>query len=157
VSWADVARSGRWTEWTGLPPLTVAEAQAELGAGERSSTRLGRNRFDVVETPRGRYWVRGDDVPLVELLDPASELPAGELLAALGPPEREGAGRYRRIGTSTTEFVYPGRGLAATIARSYDGSFDDFLIQVLLFAATDMRSFILDLGGDDRGLPRPLP
>ena len=47
---------------------------------------------------------------LVELVDPPSELAAGELLAALGPAEREAPGRHMRFDASTVEHVYPRAG-----------------------------------------------
>jgi hypothetical protein len=162
VSWGPIAREGRWTEWAGLPePLAVSTLHDELepGTGPRSSTLLGRRRRDVVKTPKGRDWQYGNDVELVELVDPPSDRPVAELLEALGPPEREGAGRYLRIGATTTEYVYPSRGLALTVGRSYDDppSFEPYLAQVLLFAPTDLRTFVLERGGDDRPGPRPLP
>jgi hypothetical protein len=162
VSWGEVAREGRWTEWTGLPsPLPVSALHDELepGTGPRSSTLLGRRRRDVVTTPTGRYWQNGNDVELVELIDPPHDRPVDELLDALGPPEREGAGRHLRIGATTTEYVYPARGLALTVGRSYDQppSFEPYLAQALLFAPTDLRTFVLERGGDDRPGPRTLP
>lgn len=162
MSWGAIARAGRWTEWAGLPePLLVSTLHDELepGTGPRGSTMLGRRRRDVVKTPKGRYWQDGNDVELVELIDPPTDRAVADLLAALGPAEREGAGRYLRIGATTTEYVYPARGLALTVGRSYDQppSFEPYLAQVLLFAPTDLRTFILERGGDDRPGPRTLP
>lgn len=161
MTWGETARAGRWTDWPGLPEqLDEATLARELGlAGrprERTGTMLGRRRRDVVKAGNARYWLEGPNVVLVELVDPPSELPAGELLAALGPSERKGAGRYRRIGATTTEHVYPRRGLAVTTAASYDDppGFDPYVAQVLLFAPTDLRTFVLERGGDDRGWPR---
>jgi hypothetical protein len=159
MSWGAIARAGRWTEWPGLPqPLDEATLTGELqlAPGARTPTMLGRRRREVVSSGAARYWVDGDDVVLVELVDPASELEPDELLAALGAPEREGAGRYRRIGVTTTEYVYPARGLALTVARSYDTppGFAPFLAQALLFPPSDLRTFVLERGGDDRGGPR---
>ena len=101
-------------------------------------------------------WLRGTEVVLVELRGPSSAKPPAELLEALGPPEREGAGRFRRADAMTTEYVYPQRGLAVTVAESYDDppSFSPEVGQVLLFAPTDLRGFVVDLGGNDRGGPR---
>jgi hypothetical protein len=159
VSWGELARAGHWTEWPGLPEALTARAldeELDLGTGPRTSTLLGRRRRDVVKTAKGRYWLDGNEVVLVELVDPATDRPVNELLDALGPPEREGAGRHLRIGASTTEYVYPARGLAVTVGRSYDKppSFDPYLAQVMLFAPTDLRTFILERGGDDRVGPR---
>ena len=74
----------------------------------------------------------------------------------MGPSDREGAGRYRRFGATTTEHVYASRGLALTVAESYDDpqTFEPFLGAVQLFAASDLRTFILELGGNDRGGPK---
>jgi hypothetical protein len=156
MTWAEAARAGRWTEWPGLPsPLSEDTLARELGlgAGARTDTMLGRRNRVLVDTGSARYWLDGADVVLVELIDPPSELPPAELLTALGEPEREGAGRYRKLGASTTEHVFPARGLAVTEARSYDASFDPYVAQVLLFAPTDMAGFILERGGNDRGYP----
>jgi hypothetical protein len=157
MTWAEAARAGRWTDWPGLPsPLSEDTLARELGlgAGARTDTMLGRRTRVVVEAGNARYWLEGNDVILVELVEPPSELPVGELLGALGEPEREGAGRYRKLGASTTEHVYPARGLAVTEARSYDGTFEPYVAQVLLFAPTDMAGFVLERGGNDRGYPQ---
>ena len=159
MSWDEIARTGRWTEWRGLPEqLSEGDLGRELGfrGGEQVPTMLGRRRRDVVESEGTRIWLEGSNVVLVELVDPPSDRPTGELLASLGPPEREGAGRYRRIGATTTEFVYPARGLSVTVAASYHDppSFEPYLAQVLLFAPTDLRTFVLERGGNDRGWPQ---
>ena len=160
MSWGETAREGRWTDWPGLPEELDEETLARelaLAAGprERTGTMLGRRRRDLVKCEGARWWLEGPNVVLVELIDPPSELPPGELLAALGPPERKGAGRHRRIEATTTEHVYPQRGLAVTTAASYDDppSFAPYVAQVLLFAPTDLRTFVLERGGNDRGWP----
>lgn len=93
---------------------------------------------------------------LVELEDPPSLLPPEDLIRELGAPDRTSPGRYRRFGATTTEHVYAGRGLALTVAESYDEppGFEPFLGAVQLFPAGDLRAFKLNLGGDDRGGPR---
>ncbi len=52
-----------------------------------------------------------------------------------------------------------GRALALTVGASYDTppSFPDRLAAVQLFAATDLRTFVLELGGNDRGGPADPP
>jgi hypothetical protein len=159
--WAEVARTGEWTSFVGLPaPLTEAELLRGLdrpaGPHARRPALLGSHQADLVDIDGVRYWLDGDSVVLVELLDPPSALPPAALVAALGDPERTGAGRHRRFGATTTEHVYPRRGLALTIAESYDEppGFEPFLAAVQLFAAGELRTFVLDLGGDDRGGPR---
>lgn len=153
MSWAEIARAGRWSEWTGLPELTEAELRAGLGLalGTRASVRLGRERLELVTCGPTRYWLDGDQVRLVELVEPASP-PAVELLAALGPASREGPGRHRRLDSSTDEHVYPERGLAVTVAHTFDDA-PPFVAQVLLFAPTDLTGFVVELGGNDRAGP----
>jgi hypothetical protein len=165
VTWGEAAREGRWTDWPGLPArLDRATRARELrlpgGDHEPEPAMLGRRRRRAVDLGRARYWLNGDgvgaNVDLVELVEPPSSRPPAELLAALGPPEREGPGRHRRADAMTTEYVYPSRGLALTVAESFDDpeTFEPFLAQVLLFPPTDLRSYVLELGGDDRGGPK---
>jgi hypothetical protein len=63
----------------------------------------------------------------------------------------EGAGRFLQSGATTTAYVYAGRGLALTVAESYDQppSFAPRLAAIQLFATTDLRTFVLELGGND--------
>ena len=160
-AWHDAIRSGVWTEYAGLPE-GLAEADLlsalgrEAGPHPRSPARLGSRQREVVELDHLRYWLDGATVVLVELEDPPSSLSPSELVRELGTPDRTGAGRYRRFGATTTEHVYAGRGLALTVAESYDEppGFEPFLAAAHLFAAGDLRAFILELGGNDRGGPR---
>ena len=48
-----------------------------------------------------------------------------------------------------------GRGIALTVSESYGqpSSFVPRLAAVQLFAATDLRTFVLELGGNDRAGP----
>ena len=184
ATWAEVVRSGTWTAFRGLPArLTEAELLAGLGrdpAGDlapassppvtmppvssptepspppRRPALLGSRQRDLVELDGLRYWLDAANVVLAELEDPSSALAPAELVAALGPSDREGAGRHRRFGATTTEHVYAGRGLALTVAESYDEppAFEPFVAAVQLFAAADLRTFVLELGGNDRGGPR---
>lgn len=162
--WAEAARSGDWTAWPGLPArLAEAGLLAALGRDPgphpRGTARLGSRQREVVELDGLRYWLDADDddaVVLVELVDPPCDRPPAALLEALGEPDRSGAGRYRRFGATTTEHVYAGRGLSLTVAESYDEppGFEPFLAAVLLFPPSDLRTFVLELGGNDRGGPR---
>jgi hypothetical protein len=155
MKWGDVVRSGCWTEWPGLPPrLTEPELLAALDFPDatRGSARLGRQRLERVEAGEDRYWLEDETVKLVELVDPPSELPALELLAALGPAERETSGRHMRFDASTVEHVYPARGLSVTVAHGFDTP-EAFIAQVLLFAPTDLTRFVTELGGNDRPGP----
>jgi hypothetical protein len=161
VSWGDVARTGDWEHWQGLPEgLDEAALASELrlppGPARRATAMLGSQRVEMAESGGVRYWLRGTEVILVELRGPASAASPAELLEALGAPDREGPGRFRRADALTTEYVYAGRGLAITVAESYDDppSFAPEVGQVLLFAPTDLRGFVVDLGGNDRGGPR---
>jgi hypothetical protein len=161
VSWGDVARAGDWEQWAGLPEdLDEATLARELrlppGPARRATATLGSQRVELADAGSVRYWLRGHEVVLVELRAPASAAGPAELLTALGAPEREGAGRFRRADATTTEYVYPQRGLALTVAESFDDppSFAPEVGQVLLFAPTDLRGFVVDLGGNDRGGPR---
>lgn len=156
MSWGGVARAGDWTAWTGLPAdASELSVVSELGlaGGERSSTRLGSRRRTLVQGDGWRYWASAEGtVVVVELEAPASALPWDELLPALGPAEREAPGRHTLLGATTTEYAHPSRGLALTQAESSDRppSFEPYLAQVLLFAPTDLRGFVHELGGDDR-------
>jgi hypothetical protein len=159
--WAAVVRSGEWLAFAGLPGrLGLADLLAGLGRqadpGPMTPARLGSRARDLVELEHLRAWLDGDRVVLVELEDPPCDRPVADLVAALGEPDRTGAGRYRRFGATTTEHVYAARGLALTVAESYDEprSFEPFLAAVHLFASADLRTFVLELGGNDRGGPR---
>ncbi len=92
---------------------------------------------------------------LVQVADPRSSPDLNTVVAALGTPEREGAGRHLVSGATTTELVWPGRGLSLTVADSYEDppAWPRRLASALLFPATDLRTFVLDLGGNDRGGP----
>jgi hypothetical protein len=159
--WASAALAGDWVSWPGLPARLGEEALLRrLGraaaAHPHRPALLGRRQADLVELERLRYWLSDGQVALVELEDPASMLAPAALLSALGEPDRTSAGRYRRFGATTTEHVYAARGLAVTVAESYDDppTFEPLVAAVLLFAPTDLRGFVLELGGDDRGGPR---
>ena len=161
MSWGDVARAGDWEQWPGLPEhLDEATLARELRlpptAARRGTAMLGSQRVDMADSGNARYWLRGGEVVLVELRGPSSKQSPAELLEALGAPAREGAGRFRRADATTTEYVYPQRGLAVTVAESYDDppSFAPEVGQVLLFAPTELREFVTELGGNDRGGPR---
>jgi hypothetical protein len=161
AQWAEAVRDGDWAAFDGLPrALDEAALLAGLGrdAGPhpRRPALLGSRERDVVELEHLRYWLDGRHVVLVEMEDPPTMLGPAELIAALGAPDRTGAGRYRRFGTTTTEHVYAGRGLALTVAESYDEppGFEPLIAAVLLFVPGDLRDFVLELGGNDRGGPR---
>lgn len=98
----------------------------------------------------------GDRVVLVELTQRLGAAAPADLLARFPAPDREGAGRYRLAGATTTEHVFAGRGIAITVAASYDQppSFAPRVAAVQLFAASDLRTFDLELGGGDRGGPQ---
>jgi hypothetical protein len=154
MSWRTTVREGRWSEWRGLPPQ-LPESALGVTPLARTSALLSRHRRELITFAGGRYWLDRGTVVLYELVDPPSDLAATALLETLGPPAHERDGRHLRDGATTTEYVYPDRGLAVTVARSYDDppSFEPRLAQVLLFAPTDMRTFILELGGNDRPGP----
>jgi hypothetical protein len=157
-----VARAGRWASWTGLPAVPVAAVLADLaGSGPVPPVpgRLGRRSLDRFDAGPLHVWAAPDGTALlVEWVDPPCAGAATEVVAALGAPEREGAGRYLRAGATTTEYVYAGRGLAVTVAASYDQPprFAPVLATVQLFAPGSLRDFVLELGGDDRLGPRPI-
>ncbi len=161
ATWAAVALAGDWVTWRGLPArLSETELLGGLGrtpgANPRRPALLGHRQMDLVELKGLRYWLAHDQVVLAELEDPASTLALEALLAALGEADRIGAGRYRRFGATTTEHVFAARGLAITVAESYDDppTFEPLVAAVLLFAPTDLRGFVLELGGNDRGGPK---
>jgi hypothetical protein len=160
-AWADAVREGDWTGFAGLPsnlaePTLLAALGRRPGPHPRRPALLGSRRRDLVELEHLRYWLLDAAVVLVELEDPPSRLAAVDLVEALGEADRSGAGRHRRFGATTTEHVYAGRGLAITTAESYDEppGFVPFLASVQLFPPGDLRTFVLELGGNDRGGPR---
>jgi hypothetical protein len=91
-------------------------------------------------------------VVLIEVTKRLGATAPAALRDQLGAADREGAGRFLQSGATTTEYVYARRGLALTVAESYDQppSFAPRLAAIQLFAATDLRTFALDLGGNDR-------
>ncbi len=107
-----------------------------------------------------RAWFRGDsrDVLMLELEEPASDLDPEAIEDVWGPPRRSAPGRRFAPDGWTTELVYPERGAALTVARSFDNdpSFPDFpprISHAMLFEPTDMQTWVVALGGDD--LPGP--
>jgi hypothetical protein len=156
-----VARAGRWASWTGLPRVPVAAVLADLaGTGPTPPVpgKLGRRTLDRHDAGALHVWALEGAALLVEWIDPPCEGAATDLIAALGAPDREGAGRHLRSGATTTEYVYAGRGLAVTVAASYDQPprFAPTVATVQLFAPGSLRDFVLELGGDDRLGPRPI-
>jgi hypothetical protein len=131
------ARSGQWARWPGLPAeVSAAAVMAELAGiapPAAVASQLGRSAVDRYDTPRLRVWAATGVAILVEWIDPPCAGAVSELLDALGPPDREAAGRH------------------LTIAESYDQppSFAPRLAAVQLFAATDLRTFVIELGGND--------
>jgi hypothetical protein len=157
-----IARAGRWASWPGLRSgLRVAAVLADLANAKPPlpvAGRLGRHQLDHYDASPLRVWASPDaTVILVEWIDPPCASPVVELLTELGQPVREAAGRYLRSGATTTEYVYAGRGLALTVAASYDQppGFLPTLVTVQLFAPGSLRDFVLELGGDDLSGPRP--
>jgi hypothetical protein len=161
TSYAAVLRSADWAHWPGLPAdLREADLQRDLGLGRAATSRhdgrLSRRNAVIVETPNLRYWLRDrTHVVLIEVTKHLGATAPAALRAQLGAADREGAGRFLQSGATTTEYVYARRGLALTVAESYDQppSFAPRLAAIQLFAATDLRTFALDLGGNDRGGP----
>ncbi|HMG21648.1 MAG TPA: hypothetical protein VK607_10040 [Kofleriaceae bacterium] len=161
ASYADALRAADWAHWPGLPPaLREADLVRDLGlrraATTRHAGRLSRRDAVIVEAPGVRYWLRDRDrVVLVEVTGALGTATPAALRAQLGAADREGAGRFLQAGATTTEYVYAGRGLALTVAESYDQppSFPPRLAAVQLFAATELRTFVLELGGNDRAGP----
>ena len=156
------ARSGQWARWPGLPSeVSVATVMTELAGiapPAAVASQLGRRAVDRYDAPRLRVWAATEVAILVEWIDPPCAGAVTELLEALGLPDREAAGRYLRAGTTTTEYVYAGRGLTLTVAASYDEppGFAPYLATVQLFAPGSLRDFVLELGGDDLPGPRPI-
>jgi len=161
-----LALDGRWLEWQGLPSGTteqglLAALRARPEAVTRRAVRLASRQFDVGQVAlqsnpsSARWWQRDGQVELLELVDPLCVPSLDEVLVGLGKPEREGAGRFLTLGGSTTEYVWPSRGLALTVAESYDDppSFAPRLASAQLFEPTTMRDFVIELGGNDRGGP----
>ena len=161
TSYAAVLRSADWSQWPGLPAdLREADLVRDLGLGRAATTRhhsrLSRRDVVIVETTDLRYWLRDRNrVVLIEVTGHLGATAPAALRAQLGRADREGAGRFLQSGATTTEYVYAGRGLALTVAESYDQppSFTPRLAAIQLFAATDLRTFVLDLGGNDRTGP----
>jgi hypothetical protein len=156
------ARAGQWASWPGLPSgLPVASVVAGLTGAVAPlaiTSRLGRRPVDRFDASPLRVWADGGAAILVDWVDPPCAGAVAELLAALGPPDREAAGRHLRAGATTTEYVYAGRGLALTVAASYDQppGFAPYLATVQLFTPATLRDFVLELGGGDLPGPRPI-
>jgi hypothetical protein len=158
IGYVAAMRASEWARWPGLPAdLREADVVRDLGLDLATTTRhagrLGRLDAVIVEAPWLRYWLRDRDrVVLIELTGRLGTASPGTLRSALGQADREGAGRFLVSGATTTEYVYAGRGLALTIAESYDHppSFAPRLAAIQLFAASDLRTFVLELGGNDR-------
>lgn len=161
-----VAVAGRWPDWDGLEPgmtdgvvaaaFGVDESAVEHGSGRLSGRRRALRTVRADGEPVLRWWLDGAGaVELVQVVDPPGRPDVESVLAALGPPEREGAGRHLVSGATTTELVWPARGLSLTIAESYEDppAWPRRLASALLFPATDLRTFVVDLGGSDRGGP----
>jgi hypothetical protein len=160
------AAAGRWLEWAGLDPglgdadvmdaFAVAKNEVESGP-ERLGRRTRPTRTSsTAGEPRLRWWLGDTDhVLLLEMVDPPCHPSLPQVMAELGRPEREGAGRHRVLGGSTTEHVWTGRGLSLTTVESYDDppSWPPRLAAALLFEPTDLGLFVRELGGDDRGGP----
>lgn len=166
AAWAEaaaIARAGQWARWTGLPAgLPVAMVIAALGAVEAPTPepgQLGRRPLDLYQAPALRVWADDGAAVLVEWLDPPCAGSVAELLAALGGADREGAGRHLRSGATTTEYVHAARGLAVTVAASYEQplSFAQRLATVQLFAATDRPRSRRDLPRLSRAARRAAP
>jgi hypothetical protein len=155
------ARAGQWASWPGLAAkLSVAAVMAELGVAVPAAvaSKLGRRALDRYDAPALHVWADHDQVVLIEWIDPPCAGTVAELLAQLGTPDREAAGRYLRAGVTTTEHVYAGRGLAVTVAASYDQPprFAPSLATVQLFTPGTLRDFVLELGGNDQLGPRAI-
>lgn len=160
TSYATALRSADWARWPGLPDdLREADLVRTLGLGKgatRHDGRLGRRDVVIVEAPGLRYWLRDrNHVVLIEVTAKLGTTAPAELRSQLGPADREGPGRFLQAGATTTEYVYAGRGLALTVAESYDQppSFAPRLAAVQLFAVGDLRTFVLELGGNARAGP----
>ena len=163
ATWADavvIARAGQWARWSGLPtglPITaVLYDLVRAGPPPAVESRLGRRPLDRYDAGPLHVWAEHTAAVLVEWLDPPCATSVAELLAELGAPDREAAGRHLRAGATTTEYVYAARGLAITVAASYDQppSFAPTLATVQLFATATLRDFVLELGGNDTSAPR---
>jgi len=155
--YAAALRAGDWAKWPGLPAdLREADLVRDLGlagaAPHRRDGLLSRHDAVIVEIAGLRYWLRDrDHVVMLEVTGQLGTQAPAALQAQLGHPDREGPGRFLQSGATTTEYVYAGRGLAFTVAESYDQppSFAPRLAAIQLFAATDLRTFVLELGGND--------
>ena len=161
TSYAVALRSADWAHWPGLPAgLREADLLRDLGVGQtkatRRSGRLSRHDVVIVERPGLRYWLRDrSTVVLVEVTAQLGTKAPAALRAELGAADREGPGRFLQSGATTTEYVYAARGIVLTVAESYDNppKFAPRLAAVQLFAAGDLRTFDLELGGKDRAGP----
>jgi hypothetical protein len=161
TSYAAAMRSADWAQWPGLPAnMREADLVRDLGLERikptRRNARLSRHDAVIVERPGLRYWLRHKDrIVLVEITGQLGGAAPAALRAELGAADREGAGRFLQSGATTTEYVYAARGLALTVAASYDNppKFAPRLAAVQLFAPCDLRTFDLELGGKDRAGP----
>lgn len=158
-------RSCDWTRWPGLPKgLSEKTLRRDLGLGSSGSVRtptlLGRRPVTLVERPELRYWIDATGaVVLAELRDTRRPLWTGDpadLVARLGRPDRQGPGRLLITGASTTEFVFAAKGLALTVAESNltPPASAPRVASILLFTKTDLHTFILERGGNDRAGPK---
>lgn len=165
MSSLEIALRGDWLQWEGLAPdLTGGVLLAALGRGataeQREPARLSlqpvtRQIYRRPTAPeRVVAWFAGggDEVLLVELEEPPALTPLAAIWSAWGPADRVGPGRTIVFGAMATEHVYLGRGVALTVAESYDDppSFAPRIARAQLFAPTDLQGFLVRLGGGDR-------
>ena len=159
TTWAEAARDGRWADFEGLPGnldvTTLLEALGRPVAWTERPVFLGHQERTLVESDGLRCWLRGGRVILAELEDPASELPATELLLGLGVADRRRPGPSRD-GATVTDHIYSRRGLAVAVAESHHDTpaFEPFVTAVRLFSPTSLEAYLSDLGGLDRRGPR---
>lgn len=165
MSSLEIALRGDWLRWDGLDasltgqdlryllgPDVIAEAREPARLSLQLVTRQVYRRSAPPHTVVAWFEDASDRLLLIELDEPPSLASLDEIVSAWGPADRVAPGRSIVLGAMTTEYVYLSRGIALTIAESYDDppSFAPRIARVQLFAPTDLQGFLVRLGGGDR-------
>ncbi|MBO9343572.1 MAG: hypothetical protein J7454_16560 [Roseiflexus sp.] len=165
MSSLEIALRGDWLHWNGLEagltgqalrhllgPDVIAEAREPARLSLQLVTRQVYRRTSPPHTVVAWFEDTSDRLLLIDLDEPPSLASLDDIVSAWGPADRVAPGRAIVFGAMTTEYVYLSRGIALTIAESYDDppSFAPRIARVQLFAPTDLQGFLVRFGGGDQ-------